>query len=171
MESLEIWMWLVAGFVALAIIIPVFFNLINASIKNQEVNNALESLDRLSLQIKSACDSGFFSQTSLTLDFPISLGSIYTVKNINGNNSEICLNFTGDKNNPYCNEIMNCIVSSNKIYPETDSRAYYLYSKLFHKPISYDYTFNITKRDYYDTNGNVIPGSNITWKPYLSFDI
>lgn len=171
MESLEIWMWVVAGFVALAIIIPVFFNLITASIKNQEANNALESLDRLSQQIKSACNSGFFSQTQMTLSFPFSLRSLYTVNNINGNDSEICINFIDNKNNPYCNEIRDCIVSFDKINPEIDSRAYFLYSKLFNKQISYYYTFNITKRNYYDSNGNTIPGSNITWKPYLSSDI
>ncbi|NIA04271.1 MAG: hypothetical protein GWP09_02870 [Nitrospiraceae bacterium] len=164
MESIEVWLWVFVGLLVVAVMLPIFFHLVNISIHHQEVNQVIENLNQLTSQVSSACKSGFFYRVDKTLTFPSSLNTVFVVRETNA--SEICVTLVGD-NKIYCNRVNQCYVSNLNISSRSDLRVFYIYSRMFKEDFPYSIKFTINKHDVI-LNNQLSPGAQVNWTPTLA---
>jgi len=106
MESVEVWMWIIAGLLISGLILVGGFNMISKYIASNQLTLAQDNLVLLKGNIENVCIGGRNSQEIKSYVLP------YIVSNVSATNatktrlSEICLSIPGE--GKFCHDIRTC---------------------------------------------------------------
>src|SRR3972149_2645280 len=104
MESIEQWMWFVAGILMTAIIVVSAFSLLSNHIKATEISQAKDSFSILAANVQEVCLQGKNFEMTKTLTFP---NTVETIRADSGETRELCMKIKEESES--CQEIGHCL--------------------------------------------------------------
>jgi hypothetical protein len=156
METVEVWMWLIAGLLIGSMIFITAYTLMGKHIRSQEVLQAKENYGMLKQIIETTCLSGIEASETKQLIFPYRTEKIYVVdeEGIEEKGKKLCMKIEGE--DEYCEDIKLCEVSMNSIVIPEKTNIFYLVQKALGKKSVANIEFNIKKTG--------LKSITITWK-------
>jgi hypothetical protein len=129
MESVEVWMWMIAGLILGGLVMVGSYELLSYYTYHTEVNQAQSEFTKLTTTIDRVCLSGIGTSDVNEYVYPYSVANI-TVENETGYNKEICISMKKDI--PYCYKIRTCMVnvSQGNIHFNDTKGFFYLVQKM-----------------------------------------
>ncbi len=145
MESIEVWMWVIAGLLATGLILIVALTMISSYVTSIEKSEAKNTFSTINSHLNQACASGRNYQESFMTSFP----SIVRYFNQSGPN-KLCFSFSDQEEEPYCNSLERCSIIMNP--PSIDIGKPTSFFGFFQKALgsrqSYKFKAHILKTDY-----------------------
>ena len=159
MESVEVWMWLIAGIMLGGIIFVTAFIFLGHYTHNVEVSQAQDSFAMLKTTVDNACLGGMYNQEIDTFVFPYVLEKIYAQDEheIKGSGNELCIEIQGEL--PYCEQTQICTVNMKSVDIQREKSVFYLIQKAMGKRQPANIRFTVSKVNKTELN--------ITWKQVL----
>ena len=148
MESVEQWMWLVAGVIITAALIVSGYALISRYIRSSEISQAESSFSFLKSSSDSVCVGGINSQEVKSFIFPSLTEEIYVRDDDYqiGNGRFMCINISGEP--PLCDELRLCSVEMQTVNLKDDSsNIFFLIQKALGRKDAVKLRFIISKTD------------------------
>jgi hypothetical protein len=159
MESVEVWMWLVAGVILGGIIFVSAFVFIGNYTSNMEYNQAQDSYNLLKDTINKVCQGGPYSQEVVSYVFPRVVNLVYSEDDngIKGSGSNLCIHVQKDA--PHCQKLQSCSITMQSINLQQKQSVLYFVQKALGKKKPTKIKFTVAKVGKSDIN--------ITWKKTL----
>jgi len=123
MESVEVWMWVIAGLIIAALILTGGFNMLIKFTKSTHVSTAQDNLILLKSNIDSVCIGGRNSQEIKSYILPYIVNNMSTEPKTTNALSKICLEI--DTEGRFCHEIETCNVSMNLLDLTREDTLFY----------------------------------------------
>ncbi|MBN2422366.1 hypothetical protein JXB41_04000 [Candidatus Woesearchaeota archaeon] len=166
MESVEVWMWLIAGLIIGSLIFVSGYTLLSNWIRNNEVNDAMNSYSLLKSSIINVCSLGIERQEIESYIFPRIVNNI-TIENETdyGEGHVFCIDISGEP--LYCEEIdeepNSCkhIIIMDTVSFDNEKSLFSVVQKALGENKAVKLKFNINKRFNDDQNRTEI---DISWK-------
>ncbi|MBW2971145.1 hypothetical protein KY320_03220 [Candidatus Woesearchaeota archaeon] len=145
MESVEVWMWLIAGILLASIIFVTAFSLIAKYTANMEVSQADDSFQILQTTINNVCQGGPENQEINSLVFPYRMQQLFVQDEheIKGTGNELCLEISGLP--VRCEQLARCSAQMNSIDLEREISVFYLMDKALGKKAPAKIRFTVSK--------------------------
>jgi len=109
MESVEVWMWVIAGLIISALILVGGFNMLIKFTQSNHVSTAQDNLILLKSNVDSVCIGGRNSQEIKSYIFPYIVNNITSVHSTFLKRSKLCMEI--DKEGRFCHDIDTCNIS------------------------------------------------------------
>ncbi|MGB9748615.1 MAG: hypothetical protein ACP5OZ_04635 [Candidatus Woesearchaeota archaeon] len=156
METVEVWMWLVAGLLVGSMIFITAYTLMGKHIRSQEILQAKENFAMLKQIIETTCLSGIEASETKQLIFPYRTEKIYVVdeQGVEEKGKKLCIKIENEAD--YCEEIKLCEVKMGSIIVPEKTNLFYLVQNAIGKKNVANIEFNVKK-----TGLNFI---TVTWK-------
>src|SRR3989344_7955876 len=158
MESVEVWMWVIAGLLIGSIMFVAGSSLLARYLHSQDIGLARSNFNQLSETTKKVCRLGIYSEETMTLRFSSAASKVAVVDKdlIEGEGSELCL-WIKNQEGAQCEKVDTCITKMNSVVFEGDQSPQNILQRLIGSKQTSILTFKITKTGF-DT-------MQITWKP------
>jgi hypothetical protein len=124
MESVETWMWLIAGIIIGSLMFVGGYKLLVKYVDNTEKSAVQDSFNMLSSTIASVCTGGSNNREVKSLAFPFSVDKIYVrdEEGLENYGKELCYDFTEKEN---CVSTGACSVTMNTINLQQKTGVFY----------------------------------------------
>ncbi len=156
METVEVWMWIIAGLLIGAIIFGTAYSLMAHHMKSQEKLQAAEGFNQLYELMNTVCLSGIDAMETRQIIFPYSVERIY----IKGNNDleeegkTLCYKFKDS--DEACKELKLCNAKMRTISLTEKTNLFYMVQKALGAKSVANIEFKVEKSGIKDLN--------VTWK-------
>ncbi|MFH1398713.1 MAG: hypothetical protein ABIG95_01220 [Candidatus Woesearchaeota archaeon] len=147
MESVEVWMWLIAGVILGGIIFTSAFVFLTKNAYSMEVRQADESFDSLKSAIDLACMGGQFHQDIATYVFPTMTNKVYIrdQNNIKGEGDYLCIQVASEQ--PRCEQFAVCTAKMQTVDMQQKTGAFYFIQKTMGRTQPTKLRFTISKAE------------------------
>ena len=146
MESVEVWMWVVAGLVIGSIVFSGGYIFLADYLQSSQINQAQKNFNSLVNSINFICSSGTGATDSKDIVFPFFVDKIFVrdeTTNIEGNGRQVCIQLKNK--GPECVSIDICKVNMGTIKVEEKTSIFnYIQEGLGKRNVA-DIKFNIQK--------------------------
>lgn len=158
MESVEVWMWVIAGLVIGIIVFTAGYSFITRYMINVEKGQAADALTMLSQKIQNTCQSSLYSRESKNIIFPHIVQRVYVrTKDMDeGMGDYVCIDVQNEL--PECNELK-CAVTMNTINTASQTTTFYLIQKALGRSKASNIKFDIS-----NTGSEQV---SVDWKPQI----
>ncbi len=156
METVEVWMWIVAGILIGSIIFATAYSLMANHVKKQELLQASQGYNQLYELINTVCLSGIDAMETQRIIFPYIVERIW-IEDETGKEEEgkrLCYKIK-DKNE-FCQELKLCSAKMRTISFTEKTNLFYLIQKALGKKEVANIEFKVQKSG--------LNSINITWK-------
>ncbi|MBI4439200.1 hypothetical protein HY640_04670 [Candidatus Woesearchaeota archaeon] len=146
MESVEVWMWVIAGVMIAGLILVGSYQFLSKYFYNADFESSRSELDRLVLSLNHVCSSGLGSKESLRLKLSDKVSRVF-VRNsegVEGSGRFVCMGFGSEG---YCSEVRVCEASMRGIELEQKSSVLDFVYRTFGSRKSADFDFAIKKSE------------------------
>lgn len=147
MESVEVWMWIIAGLLIGALIFTGAYSLLSRYMKHQEINQAHESFNRLKYSINTVCIGGLYTKDTQEFIFPYSVERIFVRNNegLEGKGKQICIKMYNSETE--CSRIRLCNLSMSTLDLGERTSIFYLIQKALGKKMVANIEFSVYKEE------------------------
>ncbi|MEK6968595.1 MAG: hypothetical protein AABX51_08270 [Nanoarchaeota archaeon] len=158
MESVEVWMWVIAGLLIGSIMFVAGSSLLARYLNSQDIGIARSNFNQIAEISKKICRLGIYSEETMTLRIPSVASKIAVVDKdlIEGQGNDICL-WIRNQAGSQCEKIDTCETKMNSVVFEADQTPFYMIQRLTGAKQPAVITFKITKTGF--------DAVQITWKP------
>ncbi|MBN1157268.1 hypothetical protein JXA85_06615 [Candidatus Woesearchaeota archaeon] len=132
MESVETWMWIIAGILIGSLVFVGGYKMLVKYVEHTEISTVQDSFNKMSTMMKSVCSGGSYNREVKSLAFPFSVSKIY-VRDEDGLENygrELCYDFTEKEN---CVVPSTCFVTMNTINLQQKTGIFYNVQKFLGK--------------------------------------
>ena len=145
MESIEVWMWIIAGMIMAGLVFMGGFSLLSKYIYNTEKETTNNNFEALYSSINSVCFGGTYTREFKSYTFPFTVKKIYVEDSagIEMFGKNLCFEYREES--PICMTVKNCNVDMNSVYLEQKSGLFYHVQRSLGKKGAAKIHFNITK--------------------------
>ncbi|MFH1591525.1 MAG: hypothetical protein ABIC95_06385 [archaeon] len=145
-ESVEVWMWVIAGMVIGSLIFVGGFKLLTNYVQSAESNQANENVNMLYSMITQVCFGGRGEREIDSLRFPSMIEKIYIedeegIENLGKN---LCYDPVDDT--PNCMDLKACTVMMNSISTKEKRGVFYAVEKFLGKRRPQQFRFRVQKK-------------------------
>ncbi len=158
MESLEVWMWVIAGLLIGIILFIAGSSLLGRYLHSQDIGLSRSNFGQLADTVKKICRLGVYSEETVRLRFPSSADKIAVVDadKIEGEGKQLCLWIRGQEG-VQCIDTDLCVTKMNTVVFEDDVTTQSLLQRITKGTEPSVFTFSVAKSSF-DTVA-------ISWKP------
>jgi hypothetical protein len=154
MESIEIWMWIIAGLLLGGLIFTGAYTFFSRYIAQQEKSQAYDSFEHLQLSIGNVCLGGSMDKFSGSFVFPYSVEKIYVADDsgVEGKGSNLCIKVQDEDER--CLKIGICSASMKTLDLSEKTSVFYMIQKALGKKMAANIEFSISKTSVRDIEIN-----------------
>ena len=156
METVEVWMWIIAGLLIGGIIFGTSYSLMSQHVKSQERLQAAESFNQLYELMNTVCLSGINALETRQIIFPYSVERVY-IKDDNGMEEKgqiLCYKFKDS--DAVCKRLDLCSAKMSSIGLTEKTSLFYMIQKALGSKYVANIEFKVEKSGLKDLN--------VTWK-------
>ncbi|MEM3370520.1 MAG: hypothetical protein QW471_02390 [Candidatus Woesearchaeota archaeon] len=145
MESVEIWMWIVAGLLLGGLLFGGAYTFFSRYLAQQEKNQAFENFEDLELSVSRVCLGGSYDKISKNYILPFSVEKLYVADEdgSEGSGNQLCLKLKEE--DAHCLSIKLCSASMQAIDLSERTGLFYLIQKALGKKMVANIRFTIYK--------------------------
>jgi len=123
MESVEVWMWIIAGLLISGLILVGGFNMISKYISSTQLTLAQDNLVLLKGNIENVCIGGRNSQEIKTYVLPYIVSNVSAINSTKTRPSKICLAIPGEGD--FCHDLRTCNTTMDLLDISKKDSLYY----------------------------------------------
>jgi hypothetical protein len=145
MESIEIWMWIIAGLLLGGLIFTGSYTFFSRYMAQQEKSQAYDSFERLKLSVGNVCLGGSMDRYSGQFVFPYSVEKISVADDLGaeGAGGNICIKVKDEDER--CLKIGLCTASMKTLDLSEKTSVFYMIQKALGKKMAANIEFSISK--------------------------
>jgi len=145
MESVEIWMWIIAGLLLGGLIFSGAYTFFSRYMFQQEKNQAYDSFEQLHKSIGKVCLGGSMDRFTGSYIFPYSVEKIYVIdeSGVEGSGSNLCIKVQDE--DEHCLKTWLCPVSMKTLEISEKTSIFYMIQKALGKKMAANIEFSIGK--------------------------
>lgn len=162
MESVEVWMWVIAGLILGGIVFVGGFKLLGNYVHSTEVSIAAESSTLLYTMVNNVCFGGRGEREVKSLVFPSMVERIYVEDEfgVQGEGKLLCYDLENDE--PTCLDLKACGITMDTISMAEEKTIFSAVAKFLGKKNYQRFRFSVNKEDFDDVS--------VTWKREILTD-
>ncbi len=147
MESVEVWMWIIAGLIIGGIVFSGAYVFLSRYMAQQEVSQARESFNRLKYSVNTVCIGGSLDKEVDQYIFPYNVEKIYVIdeEGIEGEGNQLCMRIKDEESS--CAKINLCTLKMSTLDLGEKTSIFYLIQKALGKKMVANIEFSIEKHD------------------------